>query len=623
MKINIPNKFNEQIAFFRAFSVLAVLGYHFFPSYFSWGFLGVDWFFFISGYLMIPLIDRNKTLTTFIKNRFFRLYPALLLFLIFYILLGYFFLLDDEFLILLKSSLTSLTQVHNYFEFIKDGYFVNSTSFRPFLNVWSLSVEFQVYIIYAFLFFFLIKNSTERKKFASILLIAFISLSFYILSINLNLIDPFFISPMRLWEFLIGSFIYFLHRRHKNINVLGKSKYFLYLFLFVLLFTIIGLKGDYKVASTLFALLLCSLFVLYVDLSKLPCWFKASYLYVGSISYSIYLFHYPAIEFLARFFGSPSISNRLIVIVFIFIIAHLVDRYFFPNCLKYKKLTSVLFFVSFSIVVSSIYLIQNINHFERAIINKNSDIIRPENFNMNYNFNCKFFTKKNYNDERCRIGSKVNFELKPDFLVIGDSLSNSLTTMFEAMGDKNDRYQKYIQIGKGYCPVPFNFSTKECFEFSQEAKSYIKKLVGIPIIIAGQWPLYFNEEIKSLSRKKEFIKYIKDLKEKGHDVIIVQSVPLGAKPRTCIIRSPWLNVRNCNISLSTAKKRGDVARQIITDIANETDSKLFDPQLLMCDESQCSVLEKNSILYLDDSHLSEDGGKFLSEKSLTWWDNYF
>ena len=100
--------FNNEVAAIRAMAILAVLGYHFFPSYFPWGYLGVDGFFVISGFLMIPLINRNSNLIGFINNRIRRLYPALLIFVSLYVALGYLFLLNDEYAILLESSIGSL-----------------------------------------------------------------------------------------------------------------------------------------------------------------------------------------------------------------------------------------------------------------------------------------------------------------------------------------------------------------------------------------------------------------------------------------------------------------------------------------------------------------------------------
>jgi len=628
MKKNIRNKFNEQIAAVRAFSVLAVLGYHFFPSYFSWGFLGVDLFFFISGYLMIPLIMRNNEFIPFIKNRIFRLYPALLMFLIFYLVLGYFLLLDDEFLILLKSSLTSLTQVHNYFEFMRDGYFVDSASFRPFLNVWSLSVEFQVYIAYSLTFFILIKNYNKKNQLIAIGLIALISFALYVFFTYSDIVEPFFITPLRWWEFLIGSIVYILKDKIKNksISVSFKKQLLLFVSVSTLLLIIIFLKGENRSLSTMISLVMCSLFVFYADISKFPIWFKTLYLYIGSISYSIYLFHYPIIESMTLFFGSPSIFYRLVAIFFVFIIAHIVDRCIAPKFLGNKRLFGHLIIVSIAVVLFLFYFISQINTLKRSITERNSDIIREGNFKMNYNFDCSFISvDKRYSDERCRIGSKISSKSKPEFLIIGDSLSNSLTTMFESMGEENELYSKYLQIGKGYCPVPLVFGNEECISFNGEARNYIDSINSIPIVISGQWPLYFDSVSQSiiLKRKNQLVNYIKKLQKKGHPVFLVQSVPLGAKPRTCIARAPWSTPANCNIPISIVRKRGDLARSVISDIANTTNTKLFDPQEFMCQDDECLVSKENSILYLDDSHISVDGGRFLGEKSLAWWEENF
>jgi len=620
----IKKQFNNQVALVRAFSVLVVLGYHFFPSYFPWGFLGVDWFFFISGYLMLPLISRSDNFLLFIYNRINRLYPALLLFTLLYMTIGYLFLLDDELIILLKSSVGSLTHLQNFFENSREGYFVDSAGFRPFLNVWSLSVEFQIYIFYAFIFLFVLSKSSTVVKMRTLITIATISLFSYVSSQYIYELDPFFISPFRLWEFIMGSILY-LVMSNKNEVTLCFSKFkmmLIYIVLFILAISLFVMKGEYRTLSTIISIVFCFIFIMAVDLSKAPKIFINSYVYIGSISYSIYLFHYPAIEFLEQFVGSPSIGERVSLILMIFLVAHLVDRIISPRLVRMKKSALVFIFSSLLIIGGSTFLRYNVENLNRYVINKNEILNLNNNFEINYKFKCDFFTNNEYEDERCRLGSNLNSLKSPGFLIVGDSLSNSITTMFESIADKDNVFDQYIQIGKGYCPIVFEFGGESCKKFRQESIEYLDKFENVPIVISAQWSLYFKTDdiIVLNERKNQLIQFVEMLNVKGFDVYLVHSVPLGARPRTCVSRAPWSNIGDCDIAISTVNNRSEGSYDIIESIAEQVNAKIFDPKKYMCDSISCFVYKDGDILYLDDSHLSVDGGRYLGRKSREWWE---
>lgn len=615
------NIFNDQIALLRAASILAVLGYHFFPSYFMWGYLGVDCFFVISGYLIVQLIERNSGFWGFVHNRINRLYPALIACVGFFIILGFLFLLNDEYDLLLRSSIGSLLHIQNFIEYSKSGYFVDSANFRPLLNIWSLSVEFQAYLIFSLIFLVFLKGGCRNKQVSVVFVLLILSLSCYLLSYSLLNVDPFFFSPFRIWEFFAGSLTYiFTYNRKSDIGLSKFKKSFLALFFFICLVFIFKNASVEKEISTIITVLLCVSFVLFVNIYRLPSLIKKVYLYIGSISYALYLFHYPAIEFLNRFVGSASIRERFILMIAVFIMAHLIDRIISPWITKMKHSSYCLMIGAFVLTGGAGAILYNLDYLDREIVQKNKELVQDEAFTVNYNFDCDFVSKKEYEDERCRIGSGQDLSNDPKFIVVGDSLSNSLTTVFEGLSKRDLSFSQYVQIGKGSCPIVLTTDDEKCNILRTDFLDYVSNYKNVPVIIAAQWSLYLEKDEFIIGNKiKEFQEFINILKSHGSDIYIVHSVPLGARPRTCLARLPNAEIGNCNIPYKTAHDRSSFSGSVITSIADKLGVARFEIEPYMCDEAECKVFEQGRILYLDDSHISIAGGEYLAGKTYGWW----
>jgi peptidoglycan/LPS O-acetylase OafA/YrhL len=628
MKVMNKSSFNDQVAAIRALSVLLVLGYHFFPSYFPLGYLGVDGFFVISGFLIIPLIKRSETTISFIVNRIKRLYPALLVFVFIYMVVGYLFLLDDEYRVLLESSISSLLHFQNIAENARDGYFVANDNFRPFLNVWSLSVEFQVYVIYIILFFGLLRLKKENYEVYGLVFLFVISiLSYSYIKYSLKE-DAFFHSNLRLWEFIAGSLAYYFLYSHKNNSKVliyfkkYKLQYYLMAFLGALIFVNPGAVDLYN----FYIVFICLLFILFFDINTFPEFVKRCYVYVGTISYSVYLLHFPAVEIAKQFVGVPSIFERMLLIAAIFTVAHLVDRVLVTKVVRYNNIGIKLIVTSIITVILSLLAISYLDDLSRPVVVKNAVISAEKSFEMSYDFECDFeYFNRDYGDERCRIGTGVNLENKAKFLIFGDSLANSITTMFEALSSENKIYSQYLQFGKGSCPVVFKSSEPQCMLFRDDLIRFLNTDDIKSIFIANQWPLYLDnlDGIALEQRKVELLDFIVGLTSTGKRVVLIHTVPLGARPRTCVARFPWEELGACDIPLSTYKERGAFAYEFVEEVARLAEVETFRPSVYFCSDVKCHVFKNNEIFYLDDSHLSEAGGVFLANKSRRWWDENF
>lgn len=210
------------IQFLRGIAVLLVVLYHanFVPI--SGGFLGVDVFFVISGFLITSVIVRDVDNRTFSFKKFYsrrakRLLPATYSTLIFTSVLSYQFLTNSQWIDYIKQLVGSLTFSANMVLLFQTGYFDDSATNKPLLHMWSLSLEEQYYLILPLALFFLPKR--WRTSFFTIGITTSIALCFVLIFLNKDEIIAFYTLPTRIWELLIGSLGAWLMLRHPSLNI--------------------------------------------------------------------------------------------------------------------------------------------------------------------------------------------------------------------------------------------------------------------------------------------------------------------------------------------------------------------------------------------------------------------
>jgi peptidoglycan/LPS O-acetylase OafA/YrhL len=205
--------FRADINGLRAFAVLAVLAYHFGVPPFASGFTGVDVFFVISGYLMTGIIlgrlgKGSFSVPGFYLDRARRIIPALLVLIAAVLALGYAILLGDEYILLSKDAASSALFASNLLYWMSSGYFDAGVEQKWLLHTWSLSVEWQFYLLYPLLLVALVRFA-PRRRLAAIL--AGLALLSFALTVALSRTDAnagFFLLPPRAWEMLAGGLVF-------------------------------------------------------------------------------------------------------------------------------------------------------------------------------------------------------------------------------------------------------------------------------------------------------------------------------------------------------------------------------------------------------------------------------
>lgn len=211
-------KYRPDIDGLRAIAVLSVVIYHAFPKLVRGGFIGVDIFFVISGFLISTIImgslERNSfSFIEFYSRRIKRIFPALLLVLITSFVFGWFALLADEYKQLGKHIAGGAGFVSNFLFWNESGYFDNAAETKPLLHLWSLGIEEQFYIIWPLLLWLVWK---KRFNFLTMtIMVAVISFALNISKVHDDAVAAFYSPQTRLWELLVGSVLAYmtLHRQ--------------------------------------------------------------------------------------------------------------------------------------------------------------------------------------------------------------------------------------------------------------------------------------------------------------------------------------------------------------------------------------------------------------------------
>lgn len=288
------NRFRSDINGLRAFAVLSVVLYHFGVPYFNGGFVGVDVFFVISGFLMTGIVlERldHKGVLDFYIARFLRIVPALVVIVLTMMIFGFFALSTNEYEILSKNSIASLLFYSNNYYAIHSSYFDPSSEFNFLLHTWSLSAEWQFYIIYPLLIL-----AIKRMRLPigpSLSAIFFASLAITLMRVTGTREDIFYLLPTRAWEMLAGGLVYMVSVRYKIPSWLKHCDGY---GIALIVFAVVMLHSNgYWPSYSTFAPVIGTAIVLLANdqnsiftSSKIAQW-------AGKISYSVYLWHWPVV----------------------------------------------------------------------------------------------------------------------------------------------------------------------------------------------------------------------------------------------------------------------------------------------------------------------------------------
>lgn len=362
-------KYRPDIDGLRAIAVLLVIGFHAFPSIISGGFVGVDIFFVISGYLITSIIIKNLnenkfSFINFYASRTRRIFPVLILVLISSSLFGLLILHEDEFNRLIKHIAGGSAFVLNYILTNEGGYFDRLAESKPLLHLWSLAVEEQFYLIWPFIVWIIWLSRKNFYFFILFFLIA--SFSWNLIEIKLNPIETFYSLLTRFWELLIGAGLaYLVIYKNSTLPKSQFSKNFISILGLSLILSAVFLINSHTLFPGYWALIptIGSALIIASSSDGLINRYVLSnnkMIWIGLISYPLYLWHWPIFSFARIYFnGQPTIFIQFLLILISVAFASF-TYYFFERPIRSQFATnriSLILFSMLSIILGiSLYL---------------------------------------------------------------------------------------------------------------------------------------------------------------------------------------------------------------------------------------------------------------------------
>lgn len=329
----IHQNYRPDIDGLRAVAVLSVVAYHFSPLTLPGGFVGVDIFFVISGFLISTIIfsslERERfSLFQFYVRRIRRIFPALILVLASCLALGRFVLFSEEYQELGKHVAASAGFVQNFSLLGESGYFDNKAVTKPLLHLWSLAIEEQFYMFWPLLLAFVWKRNWNFLKITAI--VAVLSFTANVYLIHRNPSSAFYLPVSRFWELMAGSVLAYLAMHRPALIQQYQNTQSVFGFALILL----GLAfldketifpGWWALFPTLGAFLIIS--------AGQNAWLNQKLLanrilvWIGLISYPVYLWHWPLLTFLRIEEGFPSRIERVAAVFIAFVLSWLTYRF--------------------------------------------------------------------------------------------------------------------------------------------------------------------------------------------------------------------------------------------------------------------------------------------------------
>lgn len=643
--------YRPEIDGLRAIAVMSVIVFHSGASQLPGGFVGVDIFYVISGYLITKIIVLSLQSNTFTFSGFYvrrlkRLLPAALFVVVTSVLLGVFFLTPDKFIELSKSAIFSNLFIANIWFNNNSGYFDLSTQISPLLHMWSLSVEEQFYLIFPLVLFSSYRVSGIKGVKLTILLITVFSL---MLSISLSSKFPnysFYMLPTRAWELGIGSLVAFL-----PLNTSRNSTYTTSMSAVGAVLILYGIftishndiyPGYLALIPTLGAgLLIYSLVNDNNIVSKLIT--LRPLLFLGKISYSAYLWHWPIIVYYRIYIYERefySYETLLLIIVSIFT-GYLSWRYV-EERYRYRKYSyKTVFSLSLCATILAISIPGSV-YFNHGFPERVSDSVASiTDQNLMWKWECteRISIFPDFNETYCVVGLPWE-ESKNKGVVWGDSHSQHWAQILhqEALyqgaslviaPEKCPPYldSKYV---KSYYPK-FPTFTEDCTRRNNQALSWLKKNPDISVVImASAWSghirmLYttetpINKSSLPLHQKSAIVG--RDLSEEAFRILLFQLpeksiLLLGDIPRPnrilneCAgLRSSMLMRENCDSTLyNFLSSKQVISWHRSSDEVLRTMSEEFEnvetliPGDFLCDGSHCLTYINKEFIYKDTNHI--------------------
>ena len=663
---HLKNTYRPDIDGLRAIAVIAVILFHAFPELLPGGFTGVDIFFVISGFLITTIIagdleNNNFSFKYFYGRRIRRIFPALLAVLIFCLIAGWFILLPNEYKQLGKHIAASSAFFANISLWWEVGYFDSSADLKPLLHLWSLGIEEQFYLFWPLILYAAWRLKINLLSSCLLIFIASFLINLWLMQFSNS--AAFYLPVTRAWELSAGAIIALLKIQKYNSNG-TLNKYSIKIFngfasnkklssltelsgiLTIVLYFVFAGQPGYTVWSSSIPAAGAALIILsgtngFIGRNILG---NKLFVFIGLISYPLYLWHWPILAFLRIMEQSePGIKLKIAGISISFLMAYLTYALIEKN-IRFRKNRLIIPVLIMTTILNGItgYLIYKYNGIPQRMSEFNSILeefqeARPE-----------FKLRQDCNKHYSGMQSCLMTDLEPrDVVIIGDSHSRRLYYGLSVEYAKIGR--GVLSLGKQGCPPLIGIESgdqagkAQCIPVMEQAFMIASGAEVRTVFLASRGPVYLTgsgigetpdahwkttlaSSIYKTEDPAELFESglnasVKSLSDAGKKVVLVIDNPeLGFNPVKCMDISRPVRIMNgkalepCAISRQDYDQRSATYKSIINRVANNyPDVQILDLSDVLCDENLCYAKLNGKFVYQDGDHLSVDGSKLVGK----------
>ena len=643
-------KYREEIDGLRALAVLPVILFHAGFEWFGGGFIGVDVFFVISGYLITTIVisemaEGKFSIVSFYESRARRILPALFFVMAACLPFAWLWLTPNELRDFGQSLVAASTFSSNILFWLETGYFDSAAELKPLLHTWSLAVEEQYYILFPI---FLMLTWRLGVKWILILLsiVFFISLSVAVWGTQYAthpkiLSGVFFLLPTRGWELLVGVFAAFYLKYNTHLKSHTVNQMLSLLGFGMIAYSIIAFDKTtpfpslYALIPTIGTVLLILCAVPKTLIHKL---LSLKFIVgIGLISYSAYLWHQPLLAFYRhKIVGDVADLHLISLCIICFLMAWFSWRFVEKPFRSRTKVSRSLIFIISIIGMFILSLIGTYAHFTNGFLRSLSDEEKKVVYSMIRS------SEENCENEVTRCLGKMGNKNSKSLLLIGDSNAYHFSVGLREVAEELS--YDYVQLTLGGCmPLAKFYRIDQSIQFNRKCISYnqsvFKNINDLSdkidvVIVSSAWLIYYYggnplrgvgelgnvgsetdvrlsldgiNEIPSEQKREIFSKYLGDmfslLSEKSTKVVVVGPLP------PAIINPQKKSAIPSVVEVSSKQYLNSIAsfNALLKEKIANFNFAYIDIASELCDLNVCKVSDEDKFFYSDDSHLSDFG----------------
>ncbi|AXF61141.1 acyltransferase [Leclercia sp. W6] len=619
--LSVDRDFRQDINLLRGIAILSVVFYHFTATLLPGGFAGVDVFFVISGFLMTKIIatglERNSfNLIQFYAARCKRIIPALLAMCLIVAATTFFWLPTNEYQKLGNYIGYAALFISNLKLNKESGdYFAPDSHENWFLHTWSLSVEWQFYLVLPFIMMGLYPL---RKKLNTGLCLAIFTVASFIVSVTHTsnaAATSFYLMPYRAWEMLCGGLVWYAAQRFVMPLMLRPVAAIAGYALILLSLFYITAEHAWPGPLTLLPVA-GAMLVIYSDYQPLVSLFDRNFRWAGLSSYSVYLWHWPVAVILlycGKQHNGLWVMSAIALSFAVGWLSWVLIEQPGKNYLSQRSTRAfwLILFACVGVAWLFSYLVKNhiVVSQPDPLVNK----IALEATNKNYAANPKTHLSTYGTGE-------------PAAIIIGDSHAEATAT---ALAEAAQGKGSVVGITYSGCPTLARGelgARNRCGEFNRSLPSRLKDYApDVPVVIVNRLTHYAEKQLVTFGagqqNKQDYLRQYSDAivdmacsLNSTRPVYLVNPIPEMAQnvPRTLSHRlMTGKTTHDLSIPVATYAKQNAVILQAQARAAKQCGVQVLDPTAWLCTTGRCMGSKNLQPWYFDDNHLSETGNKML------------